>query len=322
MSFSDGVTTISFGYETTGHLLRQWTPEVPSLETTGSESSLEDGGETYAASYRNPTETISVGWTGTLTQQRAALNSLNRLFQQARHRQRTGLGSRVYLLWEVTDDPGGYGAEGVYRSEVLSGRVLVDDSLRAGLQVVGEQLLSEIVVTRRFFWEGEEEQIPLTNGNAEDDLAGLTVWNHDDADAGHDNYVAIKAVDVLGDLPAPLRLKMENTYDDDYSNRRLAFLWISHNVHSSPGSLGHILEGEDCDVDEENSTVADPDASGGALQLCDWVGDVETEAYAWTLSSAVLAACGGNYFKLLALFGYGMDVRPIRFRWGLTYQGP
>ncbi len=41
--------------------------------------------------------------------------------------------------------------------------MLVDDTYRTGLQIEAEQLLSQIVFTRRFYWEGAEEQLPLTN---------------------------------------------------------------------------------------------------------------------------------------------------------------
>ncbi len=46
---------------------------------------------------RNVTENLRGGLDGDAGEQRAAIQTLNRLFQQARHRQRTGMGDRVWV---------------------------------------------------------------------------------------------------------------------------------------------------------------------------------------------------------------------------------
>ncbi|MDD5059307.1 MAG: hypothetical protein PHQ60_15730 [Sideroxydans sp.] len=300
LQFSDGTTLIQFSYETSGNLLRRYTPQVPEFEHVTSESSLLDGGEQPVASYRNVTETAEVAWTGTLAEQRVALQTLNRLFQQARHRQRTGMGAKVWVEFSPAGD-GAYDDTDNYRSEVLSGRVLVDDAYRTGLQLEAEQLLSQIVFTRRFYWEGAETQLPLTNDNGTDDLTGLLIYNCQDDGEEYGtrvNYVAIDGADVEGDLPAPVRLELTNTY----ATEKTGTVWIGHNVWSDPSGLDHVIEGEDATAGL-GSDVASGSASGGYVRRYTTVTpDTWYEGDSWTLSSALLTSCAGNYFQLVARF--------------------
>ena len=300
LQFTDGTTLIQFSYEITGNLLRRFTPQMPDFEHVRSESSLVDGGEQPVSSYRNVTETADVAWTGTLAEQRTALQTINRLFQQARHRQRTGMGSRVWVEFSAAGD-GAYDDEDNYRSELLSGRVLVDDSYRTGLQLESEQLLSQVVFTRRYYWEGALTQLPLTNPNGTDDLTGLLVYNCTDSlgeyGAERANYVDIDGDDVEGDLPAPLVVEMTNTT----STEETGTVWVSHNIWSDPADLNHVIEGEDASTG--GSDVVSGTASGGYVRRYTTVTpDSWYEGITWTLSSELLTACAGNYFQLMARF--------------------
>jgi hypothetical protein len=299
IQFTDGTTLIIFSYQTDGHLLRRYTPQSPDHEYVTSESSLVDGGEQPVAAYRNVTENLDVAWTGTLDEQRAAIRAVNRLLQQARHRQRTGMGPKVWVELSPTG-AGGYDDDDNYRSEVLSGRVLVDDTYRAGLQIEADQLLSQIVFTRRFYWEGAEEQIPLSNENGTDDLSGLLIYNcHDDGDdyGTRINYVEIDGADVEGDLPTPVRIELTNTY----ATEEVGTVWVGHNIWSDPGALDHVIEGEDATTG--GTSVAVGNASGGYVRRYTTVTPESWyEGITWTLSSELLTACAGNYFQLMARF--------------------
>jgi len=312
LRFTDGTITVTFGHTSSENTLRQYTPQTPDTSFLSDEPILDDGGEVFSVTYRNIAEQASVSWVGdTLSDQRDSINILNQLFDQARYRQRTGLGDRVYVEFQPVD------GEDWYRSEVLSGRVLIDDSYRLGLQLSSQELFSTIIFTRRYYWEGPEEQIPLTNGNGIDDLDGLTVYNCDD-DLGEyvsrDNWVSIAAEDVVGDLPAPIRLEMENTYNDEDG---LAQVWISHNVHSNPESMTHILEAEDATGGTTKNWAF---SSGGQYQQYTVSGTEQELAFTWDLTSEMLANCAGNYFKLLARFQTGMDPRNFYFQFKLYYR--
>jgi len=266
LRFTDGVRIIDLA-DVHG-TVRRYTPQIPELETLTMGRVATDGGEQPVVAFRNVTESAEVWWLGNLAAQRANMATLATLFQQARHWQRTHMGAPVFV--ELRANAG----EPWYRSEVLSGRALIDDS-RTGLgaQLDTPMLTSEVIFTRRFFWEyaatpdGDDAPLELP-------LNGTTGGTAITCDAS--NTLDVTAGDVLGDLPAPLRLKITNTYDNTI---RHYTLYLAHNVFSDPTGLNHHLAG------------------GTTAQ----VGTSETLLYTWNLTAATLAALGGNVCRLMML---------------------
>lgn len=153
-----------------------------------------------------------------------------------------------------------------------------------------------------------------------DQLAPVTVYNH--SDAGHANYVEITAADVTGDLPAPVRFEITNSYNN--TNRASNF-FFAHNVLSDPASLTHMLEAE---AASGGTTTADATCSNGNRKSLGWTGTAETELLNWSLSTALLNACRGNYFRLLARFDSAPSYTDVwirlRIKFSLTtiWEGP
>lgn len=241
---------------------------------------------------------------GSVASARAALGNVNRLLTQARHYQRTRLGPRIFVQFRPDT------AETLYRSELYSreqgdvGRVeLEDDGL--GMQWAGDKLALLVTWERRFYWEGAETALPLTNGNGTNVTTGLTCHNHDDGDSGHDNWVQIGAASVTGDLPAPLKLEIENSYN---SATRAYEFYLAHNIWSSPTTFVPTLEGE---ASTAGGTVTpNGDQSGGNYMARSWTGTGETQAFSWALSPSLLSACAGNYFRILVRFANAPSTSP------------
>ena len=291
LRFTDGTTTVRILPSGGEAVLKRWTPQTPEVDTVDVAGALSDGGERPVVAYRNVTEQMDVVWAGAASEQRQRLNTLNRLFEGARHRQRTGVGPRVYVEFRASD------AEDWWRSEVLSGRVLVDDGdLDFDLQLVTAGLEGAIIYTRRYYWEGPEEKLPLTNGNGTLVTNGLTVYNHDDADAGDDNWVQIPAKSIAMDLPTPVRLELTNTYE---SETRVGRVFIGHNAYSSPATLVHMLEAEDAAHGGLGTVTAHATASAGYYTALEWASTSETKLLEWTLTTAQLNALAGNYAHIL-----------------------
>ena len=318
LRFTDGTTTIEVLPAAGDAVLRRYTPRTAEIESIDTTRAITDGGERPITVYRNVTEQADILLEGDDAEQRATIAALNGLLQGARHRQRTGMGPAVFIEFRVDD------TEDWYRSEMLSGRLLIDDAdLELDLQLVTAGLELTVLFTRRFFWEGPEAQIPLTNGNGTNNITGLTVVNHDDADAGDDNYVAIAAVDVVGGLPAPPRLEITNTTDHE---RRSYRVYVGHNVCSNPATLAHILEGEDSTL---GTPVISATSSGGFYQEATWAGTAATTLYEWTLTTALLNALAGNYVRVLGRLadllglagGLWLQLR-VRFAVTTIWQGP
>jgi hypothetical protein len=123
---------------------------------------------------------------------------------------------------------------------------------------------------------------------------GITV--HPINDASHSNYVAISGTNVTGDLPAPIKLILENTYNNA---ERMGDTWMALNVRSNPSSLVHVLEGE-------NATYgATPGPVDTNLYSAGKYGNItipvgEEQACYWDLDNTFLQNCAGNDFMVLA----------------------
>jgi hypothetical protein len=229
------------------------------------------------ASPTDITETAEVFFTTGSASERTDIASINRLFEQARRYQLLRIGSAVYVEYKPSASDAAY-----YRSEVKDGSIVIGNAQRAS-----------IIWTRRPYWEGPETQIPLTNESATANTSGLTVYNHDDLTANHDNYAGIVAADVIGDLPAPPRIEITNNYN---SATDAGQVYIAHNVNSPPLVFDQILEGEE---GTGGTNTSDANSSGGYYKALSWAATTETDLLTWQLSAIYLKNCAGNYFRFL-----------------------
>ena len=290
LRITNGTTTVSLtgGAVSLAEPFMPSAPEVSTVEFVA--ESLRDGGELFEVTRRNVTESARVTMVGASAAVVQALqNSIETLFLEAEHRQRKGTGNRVWVEYR----PGSSGT--VYRSEILYGRVAPDAATGRAANWTDVAIQALVVWRRRFYWEGAETELPLANGSGSG-TGGRGIYNHDDS--GHDNWVEIDALDVVGVMPAPIRLEMTNSYNVTERDYRF---YIGLNVFANPGTLVHILEGENSDY-SAGSTVVSATSSNGNYEALTWGGDNETLVIRWALSTSLLAACAGNYFRLLARF--------------------
>jgi hypothetical protein len=309
-----GSTTINLN--SGRYALLEYVPRTPESTSIDVESVFNDGGEQPLAAYRNVVEVARVALLddGSATNLQSDKRAIELALAQARRYQKKPIGDRVYVEYQ----PDGY--SGYYRSEILDGRVELSDE-STGWQWLDKNIEIRVAWKRRHYWEGAETQIPLTNGNGTNNTSGLTVRNHDDGGAGDDNYVQIAAADVAGDIDAPLRLEMTNNYN---SATKASNFWIARNVLSDPANLTHILEAE---AGSGGTTQADATCSGGNRKDFSWSATTEQELLSWDLSTALLNACSGNYFRVLARF-LSMSYSDMWMRWRIKlvlttiWEGP
>lgn len=272
LRFTDGTTTVTVSNLTTG-ILTGYTPGNAPKETA------------------ETNDQAAVTLLGNRASVTATLELLNGLFEQAKERkQRPAIGK----VWVERDN-----GDGVWwRSELVDANVLLEEN---SIDRLGRSTPITISLQRKNYWEGAEAQIPLTNGNGANNTTGLRVYNCSDGTGTapniKHNWVQIAADAVTGDLPAPMRLEMANSYD---STSRLYQLWMGLNVKSQPATFQHILEGEAAAYG--GTTVANVNYSSGAYRDFTWSGDNQVLMGRWTLSSDFLAKAGGFMFKVLAVF--------------------
>lgn len=284
LSLQIGATNIPLS--ATDALLLDYVPQTAALSATG------QGTEIYESERQLVTESVRL-WlyaaTGALVQ--AKIASIERFIEEAARRQRTRTGDRGYLYIQMSSDTESW------RSEIVSARLQAgDDGLRHWANNGVEVLL---IVTRRPFWEAVAEvELPLDNGSGGGKATGgCTIYNHDDAGSGHDNWVDVAAVDVAGNLPSPLRITLKDLSGSFFPRT----FWQASNVFSSPSTFGHILEGEA--AGGANST-ADAYSSGGYFGRAPWTTEIvhSVNLFRWDLSTSLLAAAAGNYFRVLCRF--------------------
>ncbi len=290
LRLTNGTTTVNL---TGGPIyLREWyvpaAPEQSEIEAVA--ASLADGGELVEVTRRNVVESVALTLTGADAAAVQFLqNSIERLFSEAEHYQRTGFGNRVWVEYR----PGDSGD--VYRSEILRGRAV---PLPASPGQWAETALAvDLAWKRRCYWEGPEVELPLSNGHGSG-TGGRTVYNCNDAT--RDNWVAIAGADVGGVIPAPVRLELQNTYN---VTARTQNVYVGLNAYASPGDFLPILEGEDAAYCAGGSPpAAASSASGGYYQPVSWTGDNQLYVLRWELSTSMLSACAGGHFRILARF--------------------
>ena len=112
----------------------------------------------------------------------------------------------------------------------------------------------------------------------------------------HENWVSIKAANVVGDLPAPIKLQMYNSKSGADATDEI---YVFHNIFSTPASLDHILEGEDA-TGATVTDIADGTSSGGFYGQLSYTATTETLVATWAISAATLDYMKGGRFKLMA----------------------
>ena len=271
LRISDGTTTVNLNDKSNGIT----TNYVPRVTDDG------NGGIN---------ETAEIALIGNVSTVRTALQNLNKLFRQAEVFQKREVGTRVFLEIQLQS------GDDYWRSELLEAAPIpMSETLDLGL-ITGAMKL-RLSWRRRAYWEGPEVVLPLTNGNGTNVTTGITV--HPINDASHSNYVAISGTNVTGDLPAPIKLILENTYNN---TNRMGDTWMALNVRSNPSSLVHVLEGENA-TSGATAGTANADLYSNAN-----IGNItipvsEAQACYWDLDNTFLQNCAGNDFMVLAKTG-------------------
>lgn len=282
LSITDGTTTVSL--TGSGVFLTQYVPTAPTVRTTSLRGL--DGDDVGSPAYENVTETIELLPYGSSTATlQAIVNGIERLIDYAQQRQKYRTGARVYLQLQVD------GEASAYRSEILYGQF---EPAEEALSIWGNyQFPARLHITRRYFWEGALTELQLSTSNSSAATGGKTIYNHDDSDAGNDNWVQIAAAQVGGAIPAPLRLTLQNNTGSAQGYRNI---YMAVNAYSDPANFTHILEGESV-VSGYGTATSLSTCSGGQYVLrALTAGTVQMH---WNLSSTLLQDTLGRDFRIL-----------------------
>lgn len=160
-------------------------------------------------------------------------------------------GDKTFL--RITPD----GDSTTWRAEILEARLEADAS---ALIVWGNKKEGFRLTLTRTVWEDDTERaITIVNNNGTNST-GLTVYNHEDGGAGHDNFVQIAAAQITGSLPAPAIIKWKNSFG---SGLYLSKYYFWNNAYATPNTLWYVLEGENALAGYGGASAADATMSNG-----------------------------------------------------------
>jgi hypothetical protein len=286
-------THVHLGYGGNGGL-RDYTPRSPDLsERDFAAEALRSGAERVYSTMRNVTESATVLFESDSSDNlRAIIRSVEQILDRARLHSVSKRGEPVYVLFQ----PGGAGT--VYRSQVLSGRVQIGKFLQHGYW---QGFRSECVVSweRRFYWE-TATPTALTLSNSSGSSTSLTIYNHKDSDAGHDNYAEMAADQVTGSIPTPALITLRHAYNGGPA--ATAFT-VGHALKTGSAFPSTIIEGESYGGGKAGITHPGGLATSSG-QDCARVtlGALEEDLIIWVLTGASLAVYAGAPYRVLARF--------------------
>lgn len=211
------------------------------------------------------------------------VQAIMRLLQQAGRRNQSAIGAQVWLQRTLDN-------ETQVRTEVVSGTLelpqLPDEWNRLRINAT-------LTIERRNWWEpvaAVELQLSAPNQSAA--TGGRTIYNHWDGDTGHGYWVQVANTQVLGDLPAPVRLEITNNVG---GARAYAALHVANNSLNDPANFVGRVEGES--GSGSGSNAADATCSGGNKRN---LTINTTGTVTWALNDAFVTDTSGAHMWLIA----------------------
>lgn len=211
------------------------------------------------------------------------VHSVEAMIVAAQRRRQQQIGPRIYMQLQIDAEAS------TWRAEIKDGRFKPDkDTLETWYS---KKVPYHLMVTH-CVWEGPETEIQLSTSNAAAATGGRTIYNHDDAGTGHDNWVQIASTQVGGVLPTPVKLVLTNSTGSGFNTRNF---FLATNAFSDPANFVHMIEGEARTTIAGTTTADAGDSSGNYYNFTFTnAGNIH-----WDLSAAQMQRTQGRKFKLL-----------------------
>lgn len=277
-----------------GVVALEYIPQSAEPEVERAEARREDGASVLVVNRPNVIEPARVAILDDTDLARTAENNLRTAFSRAAHHQEHPEDAAGPIYWEFELEPG----DGYWRSEIKAGDVALEEG-GLGWQWRGRAVALRLLIERWPFFEGPRTQIPLSNGNGTNVTSALTVYNHDDSGTGHDTHVAIGTSGVTGALPCRAEVEITNT---NATAKRTYDLFVGAHSWGGVTTFAPTLEAESATALTTTSVPSNASYSNGQARTLTWNGTSETALARFALSSSLLAACRGGYYRLFARF--------------------
>lgn len=172
-----------------------------------------------------------------------------------------------------------------------------------------------IKLTREKAFVGDEQRLTVFNSGGENDALGLTVYNHDDAQAGHDNWFSVRTSSLHINRPCPVRLSLSVPT----GGKTLGDVFIGSLLLSAPAGMPTMT------VEAENGTGGvshnDLTASNGRFQRYTWGGTGWANLAYWDLPSMMVSDIAGELLLPVLRLHTPISQNDLRLRLVLRQQG-
>ena len=250
------------------------------------------------------TETILVTVEGTEAVIKSAVQYINSLLREAEMAGDT-ISYPVYLEFQAT------ASASIYRSKIVSGMVQWDsEAVRHKLDNATNTVGISVIVTRLNFWEGPEVEIPISTAAQAESVNGRIVYNNDNASSSN-NYFQIAANRVIGDLPAPVKLRIAQYTGSAVSWRSF---YVGNNVFSSPSSADVWLLGSEAFTSATATWGAGGITHSTLMFIFNFSNTLmtQTKGRMFRVIAALTSATAGMYFRAGIYSNYGNFFLPLR----------
>lgn len=198
-------------------------------------SDLADGNTFSVPTFSNVTESIDLMIQGSEAVIAAKVQAIERLLDLARQGTTGYLDDKLYLVAQYPQDTE------VWRSQILAAKWVaanIADEMYRGV------LTGTITLTRRYYWETEAiKAISCTSGATVTATTGfVTVYNADDTSATNRNWWQCAADQVVGTLPAPAKIEIQNNTG---ASRIATNVYLGNYVFTNPTGVDPIYRGEE-----------------------------------------------------------------------------
>ena len=175
-------------------------------------------------------------------------------------------------------------------------------------------LLVELHYTRPNWFDGEQAEVALTGRAGTDVTGGIQIVNHTDAGALDGNTVLIKAADASTDLPAPLRIEIQNNTALTSWYRALV-----GSYHHPTYTGEDIFFGYSLDFVGGINT-ANPLAISGNFRTLTFTSSTFVDAFTYPIPSGEIASLDGRTYRPVLNFFVPFAYTDLHMRLELRYS--
>jgi hypothetical protein len=253
------------------------------------------------------TETVKLqarGDLGTIVQ------GLNRIFEKARSGNPSA--DKVYLQCKLNE------SASLRRARIYNGAVNLTNAV--GAEIKKGRVTLDVSWERDPFWEGDEVSVPLSNANGTQVTTPLPVFNTNDkvgtAPAKRVNHVDIIPDIIVGDLPSPAKIKVQNACAST-----MGHLWAGMNNTRSLYPADSVIPYWQLEAESAIGVTptASSAASGGYFVQGTMNYGVENVILKWDVSDTLINLIRGQRLRMLLRPWYTGAYWEFKYKLKITF---